>query len=356
MGRGGGGGSSGGGGGSRGGSSGGFGGRSSGSHSFSGRSSSGGRGGGSSSGRGGGSSSGGFGGGWGVSSSRGYSGGYGGGYGRRGYGYQGPGYRRPRYYGYGGYGTGLRFVNGLIGFVIVILIVIFVYASQGSNGSVSSSTVAREPLAKGIASETEYVRDDAQWLGSTSALTNSMKYFYGKTGVRPYLWIADEIGDSKDLSYSDLEQYMEDEYAKVFTDEGHMIVMFYEPYPEEYETAILTGSAARAVIDAEAQEIILDYLDYYYQDDALDDSEYFEQVFTNSADRLMDVTKPWYSGLVIFVVAAAVILVILVAAARVLKRKAEKRLADAELLKTDVESIGVEDAASRLADKYDGDS
>lgn len=356
MGRGGGSGGSGSSGGRSGGSSGS--GRSSGSHSFSGRSSVGGRGGGSSSSRGGGGGSS-----RGGGSPGGYSGGgygYGGGGPHPGYrgGYDtGPRYGSRRYYGGGRYyyyGGGIRFLNALVVIIVLLIVVFIVYSARGGLGSnITASTQAREPLAKGIASQTEYIRDDARWLGSAKSVESSMKYFYSKTGVQPYLWIADVIDDRKDLKYPDLEQYMEQEYQEMFSDEGHMIVMFYEPYEGEYETAILVGSAARTVIDAEAQEIILDYLDSYYYDDGLDDAGYFNKVFTKSADRLMEVTKPWYSGLIAFVVVAIVVIVILLVFIRMLKRKAEKRRADAELLNADVSEIGGADAASRLADKYD---
>lgn len=360
------------GGGARGGGSGGrsSGGRSSGSHSFGGRSSSAGRGGSSGGGFGGarssGSSGGGFGGVRGGGSSGGgfggvRSGGFGGGVrhgGRYGGNYGGAGH-------YGGSGGGRRSYGGTRGslagclsaaIVLIILIVIVVflaYPRMNGGGAITASTYQREALPQSAVNETEYLRDDAHWLDNGNVAISGMRYFFKKTGVQPYLWITEELNGSKDASWEEIEAAMDEVYAEEFTDEGHLIILFYEAYPEEYKTAYLAGSAAKAVIDDEASQIILDYLDEYYYSD-MSENEYFAKVFEKSADRMMTVETSPLTIVLIIVGALAALIIVYAIIAAVLKNRRLKRQQDIEILNADVGKIGG-DEASRLADKYDDD-
>ena len=298
------------------------GGRSSGGRSFGGRSSSGGRGSGLRSG--GGSSSGGS--------------SFGGGRG-----------------GYGGRGGGIA--PGGIAAIIIVLVMIAGIAflmAGGSSGSVARSSYRREPLPEDAVNEGEYLRDDARWIDHVSMVKNSMRYFYRKTGVQPCLWITQSIGGSKDASWEAIEAAMEALYEEEFTDEGHLIVLFYEPRENEYKTAYLAGSAAKTVIDDEAAEILLDYLDKYYYSSGMKDDEYFSTVFTKTADRIMNVTMA--PGLIVAFIAGALALlaILTVVLVTVLKHRRLKRQQDIEILNTEVGKLG-EDPASELAKKYEGE-
>ena len=300
------------------------GGRSSGGRSFGGRSSSGGRGGGRSSG---GSSS--------VGSS------FGGGFRSGG--------------GRGAYGS-VRVA--LIIFITLVIAIMVVPALVGvflrSSGSVARSSYQREPLPEGIVNEGEYLRDDAKWIDHPSMVKDSMRYFYRKTGVQPCLWITQSVNGSKDASWEAIEAAMEALYEAEFTDEGHLIVLFYEPRENEYKTAYLAGAAAKTVIDDEAAEILLDYLDKYYYSAGMKDDEYFSTVFTKTADRIMSVTVA--PGLVIAFAAGglALLAILSVVLITVLKHRRLKRQQDIEILNTEVGKLG-EDPASVLAKKYEGE-
>jgi hypothetical protein len=216
-----------------------FGGRSSGGRSFGGRSSSGGRG-----GRifGGGSSSGG---------------------GHRIFGGR-------RWFGRGGGGEwgggGWEWVPLLVVSFFIIFIALYVgsviYHVWG--GPITGSSYQRTPLPAGAVNETAYIRDDADWLAGENSVENSMRNFFKATGVQPYLWITEKINGSRDASWEEIEKAMNTLYQEQFTDEGHLILLFYEPSKGVYKTAYLAGSAAKTVIDDEASRIILDYFDKYY--------------------------------------------------------------------------------------------
>jgi hypothetical protein len=167
--------------------------------------------------------------------------------------------------------------------------------------------------------------------------------------VQPYLWIAEEINGSRDASWEEIETALNAVYEEKFTDEGHLILLFYEPKKGVYKTSYLAGSAAKTVIDEEASQIILDYFDKYYYSD-LEEDEYFAAVFDKSADRIMSVSF----GLrhVVMIIAALIVLFILYrTAAMILRHRRIKRQQDIDILNTDVHKIG-DDPATRLAEKY----
>jgi hypothetical protein len=258
---------------------------------------------------------------------------------------------------FGGFGFGRPFGGGGgVGWIVVLIIVVVAFAwaafDAGNGGvSIAASTYRREPLPDGIVKETEYIRDDGRRLANRNLVRDSMRYFYRKTGVQPYLWITEDLGGSKDAPWDEIEAALEGLYTGEFTDEGHLIVLFYEPGPGSYKTAYLAGSAAKAVIDDEASRILLDYLDRYYYDNKGED-EYFAAVFTKSADRIMTVTTN--PALVIAFIAGglAFLAIISFVVFNTLKHRRLKRQQDIEILNMDMNTIG-EDAAAKLARKYE---
>jgi hypothetical protein len=98
-----------------------------------------------------------------------------------------------------------------------------------------------------------------------------------------------------------------------FTDEAHLLLVFFEYQSNsQYMDWYVVGAQAKTVIDEEAGKILLDYVDRYYYDNSLTDDEFFSKVFSDSADRIMTVTKsPWIS--VLMVLGAAAIVIVLFA-------------------------------------------
>jgi hypothetical protein len=326
---------------------GGFGGRSSGSHGFGGRSSSGGRG--SSSGR---SSSGSRGGGLfgGSSSPR-----SGGGFFYFGGGGGGSNRSNPNRSGNSGCGSGCASSLVILAIIIVVILLFSILGPTGTGSSITASSWQREPLAVGLAQDTgDYYQDDiGDWIiGDSAKLKQSQRYFRQQTGVMPYLWITNQINGSRTASFAELEAAMGELYTEKFTDQAHMILIFYEPYDGQYKTAWYTGSAAKTVVDEEAGNIILDYLDHYYYDSSLDEVDFFATVLEKSADRIMQVTPNYF--VVFGFVVGGLILIYLVyrVVAMIWKQKNIKRQQDIDILNTEVSKIN-EDEASRLAEKYE---
>lgn len=328
------------------------------------------RGGGFGGGRGGGGRSGGFGSGRGGGSFGG-GGNFGGGFNNN----RRPGNYRPRMGpiflgGFGGFGRRRRYPGGGgggcgtmgCGSILMILFFLFIMFSLlnsignfgtggGGTGDITSSTVEREPLPAGAVNETDYYTDNLGWIGNHTQMVDGLRHFYNETGVQPHVYITGEIEGSTDPSMDELEAYANSLYDELFTDEAHLLLVFFEPRPNEYMTYYVVGSQARSVIDTEAGDILLDYLDRNYYDGALTDEQYFSQSFSSAADRIMEVTtSPWIPVLTIFGIAAVLYLLFKWWQS---KQKAKEKEAEQteEMLNRPIETFGSSEA-EELSKKY----
>lgn len=247
---------------------------------------------------------------------------------------------------------------GTVVFVLVIfvilLVIIFSLSSSGSD--VIRSTVAREPLPKGSVNETSYYTDEIGWIGNETALTEGLKYFYAKTGVQPYVYITDTINGSNYPSSSDLNNFANDLYDELFTDEAHLLLVFFEfeGNAGNYMDYYVTGTQAKGVIDTEAGDILLDYIDKNYYDSSLSEEEFFSNSFRDAADRMMEVTKsPWIT--VFYIIGILVIVVILFSWWKHAKKQKNLEAQQTkQILNTPIEKFS-DSEAEKLAEKYKKD-
>ncbi len=199
--------------------------------------------------------------------------------------------------------------TALIILVVLAIVLVLVIALSSGSTEVTKSTVAREPLPQGSVNETGYYTDEVGWVSNKSVLTKGLKYFYDKTGVQPYIYIVDTVNGSHNPSDSDLQNFANDLYDELFTDEAHILLVFFEYTPSRYMNYYVTGTQAKTVIDSEAGDILLDYIDKYYYDSNLSEDEFFSKAFSDAADRIMEVTKsPWIPVLAVLGVIVIVII------------------------------------------------
>ncbi len=216
---------------------------------------------------------------------------------------------------------------------------IFFAVKTGNAGDlgIERSTIQREPLPS---SKCDYVdewyRDDwGDWIdesGEKASLISGMREFYDATGVQPYLYIMGEEG--KDYkSEGSLEEYAENKYKELFgDDEGHLLVVFRE-YPNASSNYIVTVTpghdAEAAVMDEQAREILLDYIDYYYSNQSLNEGQFFSRSFEKAASRIM--TKQMSLRAIVTIIVIAVIvgiaLIIVISVVRKSKEKVAKQKA-----------------------------
>lgn len=237
--------------------------------------------------------------------------------------------------------------NGCIHvFLITAMIISLVAFLFFSIVSVSAKSDNREKLVADV-NVTGYYTDELGWINNSATLTEGMKYFFEKTGVQPYLYITDDVGGS---FYDYAEEFANNKYDELFTDEAHLLLIFHEKN-DWYDTYCLAGSSADTVIDSEARMILLDTLDEYYYDSSLDDNEYFSKSFKDSADEIMKEQDAYLVfpviWLIIFVAALGLEITMLK------KEKEEKRKKELkEIFEKPLETFGSTEAAE-LAKKYE---
>ncbi len=247
------------------------------------------------------------------------------------YSYGGDNYFRRR----GGFSSGCCCSNVLAtGFLFIVIAVILMGALGGvmeavtgkigtGSGMIQESTIAREKLDTDNVIETGYIEDQANWITSTYDATKGMKKFYERTGVQPFLIIAESIEGNSNPSIDTLDQYLEKRYEQLFSDEQHILLIFFDNGKNWY-TRYNCGSDASVLMDDEACEILLDYFDYYAESD-LNDDDYFSTVFDKASERIMSkphfVTDPKVVTLIAFVVIDCVVFAVIIIIAIVRRKK-----------------------------------
>ncbi|WP_303870681.1 hypothetical protein [Acetobacterium wieringae] len=200
------------------------------------------------------------------------------------------------------------FIILLIVLILVLIIGAFISSTIGGFTEVTKSTVARQPLPTGSVNETKYYTDELGWINNQTRMEEGLKYFYQKTGVQPHVVIIDNVNGSFHPTESELDGYANALYDQLFTDEAHLLFVFYE-YNDFYMDRYVAGTQAKTVIDTEAADILLDYIDRNYYDSNLTDEEFFSNSFRDAADRMMTVTKsPWISAMTTIGIAFAIVI------------------------------------------------
>lgn len=248
-------------------------------------------------------------------------------------------------------------------FIIILIFIAIVFAfnsgsildnsgsSSGSSTKITTSTVVRKALPKGSVNETGYYTDELGWIGNQTKLLTGLKNFYIKTGVQPYLYITDTVNGSHSPSTTELDEFANGLYDKLFTDEAHMLLVFFE-YNGSYMDRYVCGTQAKTVIDTEAGDILLDYIDRYYYDKSLSEEEFFSQSFTDAGDRIMTVTRsPWIIVFVILGIAALTI-ILFIWWRHIKNQKNLEAKQTEEMLSTPIEKFG-DTEAEDLTKKYE---
>lgn len=265
----------------------------------------------------------------------------------------------------GGNGSGGGANSGCATLVVGVVIILLLFALFGSLGSctscapagsssgIAASTVEREALPASASVETGYYTDaDGDWIHDPASLEQGLEEFYDLTGVRPYVYI---LPNGHTVSVDELTTMAEERYDELFQDEGHFLLMFCDDGYGGYNCGYCMGSQVKTVMDDEAIGILADYLDRYYNDASVSESQIFGKAFAETAKRIMTVTKSPVVPVAIcvaVVVAAGVVLVIV--KKRRDERERERRRTE-DLLKTPLEKFG-DDHVEDLAKKYESDS
>lgn len=264
---------------------------------------------------------------------------YGGSYHRSSYGGGRP--HGPRSYHYSRSGNGMG-VMAFIILIIVIQVISAIFRVFISGSQITQSTIVREALSKSYVNETGYYTDTLDWIGNSSKLEAGMKSFYNQTGIQPHIYITDD----DNLATFDKANEL---YDQLFTDEAHFLVVWSD-HPTYYNNQVVGGMLTKEIMDTEAIDILLDYLDVNYYKD-ITNEEFISNSFASAADRIMGDTTNSKQAAFIWLIAIIVGGIFGIVVVRmVIKRKKEEAKETERLLNMDLETIG--NPANDLADKY----
>jgi len=211
--------------------------------------------------------------------------------------------------------------------VIVILIVVMSMFSQctGENHSffasttatnITPSTISRTPLPQGSAREAgSLFTDHLGWIRNSNSLLPGMRSFFNETGVRPHLYITDNIDGNIRPNLQQMRDFAEQRYRDLFDDHAHMLLVFFENegFADIYAMYIVVGAQAQSVMDYEAQNILMDMVQRYYYTN-LSEEVMFSNAFESAGQRIMEITPiiVTTSPMIPFLIVVGIIIVLLV--------------------------------------------
>ena len=252
------------------------------------------------------------------------------------------------------HGGSFNTVISLIIFIVVLAAAFggFPSSNSSSTKSVPKSTQNRERLESGIGYDNNCIIDNIGWVDNVTKTEKSIKQFYDKTGVQPYIVL--NAYDSTLLTDTAKEEYAKKWYDEHIKNESTFLYMYFAEPDTDNDVgymAYVNGKQVSSVMDSEAIEIFWAYVDkYWYSDMSTDDM--FTTIFTKTADRIMtksttaaDVGNNAVKVIGVIVVFAGIIIVMVVRR----KHKAEEAKETEKILNTPLDG---DSEADDLLQKY----
>ena len=251
-------------------------------------------------------------------------------------------------------GGSFNAIISLIIFVVVLMAAFggFPSSNSSSTKSVPKSTQNRERLESGIGYDNNCIVDNIGWFDNVTKAEKSIKKFYDKTGVQPYIVL--NAYDSTLLTDTAKEEYAKKWYDEHIKNESTFLYMYFAEPDTDNDVgymAYVNGKQVSSVMDSEAIEIFWAYVDkYWYSDMSTDDM--FTTIFTKTADRIMtksttaaDVGNNAIKVIGVIVVFAGIIVVMVIRR----KHKAEEAKETEKILNT---PLNGDSEADDLLKKY----
>lgn len=252
------------------------------------------------------------------------------------------------------HGGSFNTVISLIIFIVVLVAAFggFPSSNSSSTKSIPKSTQNRERLESGVGYDNNCIIDNIGWFDNVTKTEKSIKQFYDKTGVQPYIVL--NAYDSTLLTDTAKEEYAKKWYDEHIKNESTFLYMYFAEPDTDNDVgymAYVNGKQVSSVMDSEAIEIFWAYLDkYWYSDMSTDDM--FTTIFTKTADRIMtksttaaDVGNNAVKVIGVIVVFAGIIIVMIVRR----KHKAEEAKETEKILNTPLDG---DSEADDLLKKY----
>ena len=188
-----------------------------------------------------------------------------------------------------GHGGGINTIISIIIFIVVLVTAFggFPSSKSSSTKNIPKSTQNRERLESGVGYDNNCIVDNIGWFDNVTKTEKSIKKFYDKTGVQPYIVL--NAYDSTLLTDTAKEEYAKKWYDEHIKNESTFLYMYFAEPDTDNDVgymAYVNGKQVSSVMDSEAIEIFCAYVDkYWYSDMSTDDM--FTTIFTKTADRIM---------------------------------------------------------------------
>lgn len=188
-----------------------------------------------------------------------------------------------------GHGGGINTIISIIIFIVVLVTAFggFPSSKSSSTKNIPKSTQNRERLESGVGYDNNCIVDNIGWFDNVTKTEKSIKKFYDKTGVQPYIVL--NAYDSTLLTDTAKEEYAKKWYDEHIKNESTFLYMYFAEPDTDNDVgymAYVNGKQVSSVMDSEAIEIFWAYVDkYWYSDMSTDDM--FTTIFTKTADRIM---------------------------------------------------------------------
>ena len=188
-----------------------------------------------------------------------------------------------------GHGGGINTIISIIIFIVVLVTAFggFPSSKSSSTKNIPKSTQNRERLESGVGYDNNCIIDNIGWFDNVTKTEKSIKKFYDKTGVQPYIVL--NAYDSTLLTDTAKEEYAKKWYDEHIKNESTFLYMYFAEPDTDNDVgymAYVNGKQVPSVMDSEAIEIFWAYVDkYWYSDMSTDDM--FTTIFTKTADRIM---------------------------------------------------------------------
>ena len=253
-----------------------------------------------------------------------------------------------------GHGGGINTIISIIIFIVVLVTAFggFPSSKSSSTKNIPKSTQNRERLESGVGYDNNCIIDNIGWFDNVTKTEKSIKKFYDKTGVQPYIVL--NAYDSTLLTDTAKEEYAKKWYDEHIKNESTFLYMYFAEPNTDNDVgymAYVNGKQVSSVMDSEAIEIFWAYVDkYWYSDMSTDDM--FTTIFTKTADRIMtksttaaDVGNNAVKVIGVIVVFAGIIVVMVIRR----KHKAEEAKETEKILNT---PLNGDSEADDLLKKY----
>lgn len=152
-----------------------------------------------------------------------------------------------------------------------------------------------EALCKPIDTYYECTIENAITESNEETLITALKDFYSATGVQPYIIFTHDLNGDTSPDYEAIDMYLYDRYIELFSeDEGHFILLYIEDESREYELWYISGYDTDDIMDDEACNILLDYLQEQLSYGG-DYAKIFATAFSDAAQDIMHREESYYT-------------------------------------------------------------